>query len=125
MNTARPLSRIDATLKAALLIAIIAVLFWLALDVFLIIFAGLLLAVVLSGASDWVTRRTGLPYGLALAAVLLASILTVGVVGAVTAPALWAQFGDITQRLPEAVNQLTETVRQLPGGTYLVEKAPE
>jgi predicted PurR-regulated permease PerM len=122
---ARPLSRIDATLKGALLTAVLVALLWLAMDVFLIVFAGVLLAVLLSSAGEWLARKTGLSYGMALAAVLLGILLALVLAGAAAAPSLWRQFGDITQRLPQAVDQLKATVREFPGGTYLIEKAPE
>ena len=73
--TRRALTVIGLVIAAVTLLMFL----WYAVDVLLLIFAGVLLAVFLRGLSDWVSRHTPLPGGWALAAVILALI---GVVAA-------------------------------------------
>ena len=68
-------------LLVALVIMIIALLAWQIVDVMLLVFGAILLAVMLRRSADWLAERTPLPEGWALAAVVLGSIVVLGLCG--------------------------------------------
>ena len=92
------------------------------LNILLLLFFGLLLAVLLRGFTNWVTRKTGVPDGWALAAVIVAMIALVFLVFWLVAPRVGDHVGDLARRLPEAVRQLRDLVAQkAPWARPLVE----
>jgi predicted PurR-regulated permease PerM len=98
---------------------------WQLARVFMLIFAGVLLAVILSGLTNFVAQRTSLPRGAALAGVVVATIgLFVGF-GFLVGPRLTSQVGELAQRIPEAVNQLREQITSQQWAQQILQLAPE
>lgn len=97
-----------ALIAAAVLAAAVAVilLLWLAADVFVLIFAGVLLAVALGGAADWLARVTRLPRWAALAAVVA------GVAGLLAA-AGWLVGAELARQLRDVSADMTRSARDL------------
>nr|MBA2483157.1 AI-2E family transporter [Nitrosomonas sp.] len=90
------------------LVAIFVILMWKAGEVFLLIFAGVLLAVFLNSLSKWVHQKTHLPEKWSLALVLLALFL-------VTATGIWSvapEISDQIDRLIEHIPQAMDQARQ-------------
>jgi predicted PurR-regulated permease PerM len=96
-------------------------LLWYVSKVVLLLFAGLLLAILLRIPTDWLSERTRLPGPAALVVVLLAVLALLGAAGIYVAPAIDAQLDALAQMLPQGVNQLRDQfqryawVQQLSG----------
>lgn len=107
-----------------LLIALLLLLAWQAREVLLLLFAGVLLALLLSRLTDTVERHTPLRRGGAYAAVLL---LLVGVIvggGRLVAPSVSRQVDELTEVLPQAVDRLAERIAEYRWARRLLEQAP-
>ena len=99
---------------------VLALALWRLRDAVTVAFGSIVLAVGFRGLADAVSRRTRLPAGFALAAVIAACLglvaLSIEVFGAVMA----AQFGELSRKLPESVRSLVATLNQTPVGHELV-----
>lgn len=105
-------------------IVLILLLMWYAVNVLLLIFAGILLAVFLRGLSDAVSRFTGLPPGWSLAAVILTILLTVGGLTWWLAPSVVEQADELRRTLPESVKQGEAWLAQYGLGRQIIERMP-
>jgi predicted PurR-regulated permease PerM len=109
----------------AVLILALTYLLWRGMHVLLLAFAGVLFAIFLSALSDWLRRQTGLRYGKALAAVIAAlALMTVGL-GWLLANRLAAQAAELSQKLPQSLQQIRDYLEAFPWGRLLLEKAPQ
>jgi predicted PurR-regulated permease PerM len=106
------------------LIAVGVIGVWYAVDVLLLIFAGLLFAVFLRSVSRWLSRHTLFGEKTSLALVVLG--LAVGVFGAgwLMAAPLTEQVDQLQQTLPQSVERLQERVAQYPWGRWALNRAP-
>ena len=116
--------RAFAAAAAGLSLVVVAVIVWAALDLLLLVFAGILVAQLLFGLSDGLRRGTGLPRGWALAAVCvaLAGLLTLG--GALLAPAIADQARTLAESLPHSLEAARASVRATRAGAWLGEAIP-
>jgi predicted PurR-regulated permease PerM len=114
-----PLAQRALASSGAILLTIAAlVLLWSVSGVALLFIAGVLLSVALHAPSRWLARRTGMPYGAALAGVMLLLTLAIGGLGFLVAPSLANQFGLFMDRLADAgerISKLAESQRWLQG----------
>jgi predicted PurR-regulated permease PerM len=98
---------------------------WVAADVLLILFAGVLVGILLRGLSGWTSERTGLSYIWALAVVCLA----LGLVGlgltVFLAASVSQQFSELFDQLPQALDQLRTRIEANPLGQRILGSAPE
>lgn len=101
---------IQASVAALVVLSVLLVLR--AGEAFLAIFGGILLAILFNGTAHWVRDRTGMPYGIALAASILLPLLLLGAGSWFAAPAISEQAGQLTERIPAAVKQLRSTLQQ-------------
>lgn len=91
----------------------------------LLVFAGVLLAVFLSGIALLLRRYLPLPRGVALT---VAVVLVVGfLVGAgwLVGPRVAEQFSQLTERIPTSVEKIKSSVSQLPMGEQLLSRASQ
>lgn len=107
------------------LVAIAALALWYAADVFLLAFAGILLAVFLSALTDWVRPRLHVSRGGAFALVVV--VLAALVAGCLwwIAPRLAAQLNQLVKSLPAALTDLQTWLETAPWGRTLVRYAPD
>jgi predicted PurR-regulated permease PerM len=109
---------------AAVGVFAIAVALFLALarsiDVLLVTFAGILLAVFLVALRDVVSRVTRLPDGWALAVVILLLAAAVGGGSALIAPPLAEQMDELGKRLPGIIDDARTRLSGTPWGRKLV-----
>jgi predicted PurR-regulated permease PerM len=92
---------------------------WFAVQVLLLIFAGVLLAILLRSAADWLGARTGFSAGTSLAVVLLLILVALSAFGWAVAPQVAEQVEQLTVTVPEAFAKLQERVQQYPWGRRL------
>lgn len=83
-----------------------------AVQVLLVIYAGILLAVLLHGMSAWTAHKTGLPEEWSLALSILVPLAVLGVGGWLIVPDVADQASDLADRLPRAVEALKQYVLQ-------------
>src|SRR4051812_23567365 len=72
--------------RAIAFLGLIAFLLWLAGDVLLLLFAGVLVAIFIGGIAGWIRTRTKMGRGLSIAVTLIGLTLLCGVVAFVSAP---------------------------------------
>lgn len=102
--------------------AVLAGLLLLAADVLLIVFAGVLLAVLLQGAGHWIARRIGIGDGWVIGLFLLGILIALGVFGGAIAPAIAEQIDELTRRIPEAFETLRARVEDYSWGPQLLDR---
>jgi predicted PurR-regulated permease PerM len=90
----------------------LAALMWQGLNVILLVFAGILLAILLRALSDWVSRLTRLPEGWSLALVLIVLAALLGLAGWLRAPEVADEFRALSEQLPRSIDKLNGYVQR-------------
>jgi predicted PurR-regulated permease PerM len=103
------------------LMAGLAALVFVAPDVLLIVFAGILLAVLLHGGGSWIATRLGIRDGWGVGLFLLGVIVAFAAFGVGIAPAVAEQIDELTRRIPEAFDTLRERVERYSWGPSLLD----
>lgn len=103
--------------------AVAATLLFFLLDVLLLVFAGILVAVFLRGLSDPLAKRTGLGPGLALAMVVvtLAGLLALG--GWLAAPSIGRQIDQLIRSAPQLAEDATGWLESYDWGRWLLARS--
>lgn len=96
MFTCRALITVGIVTAVALLLALL----WAGVNVFLLIFAGVLLAILLDGLSGWLSQHTPLARGWALSVVTLGLLGLIGGSIWLLAPSVGAQVDELTRVRP-------------------------
>ncbi|WP_162052685.1 AI-2E family transporter [Pontibacter pamirensis] len=92
---------------------------------FLLVFAGILLAVLFCGMTDWIVSKVHMKRAIAL---LLSVVVFFGIlVGAIwlVAPTVGEQFQQMRETIPESLNQVEQWLGQQSWGEQIVEQIPE
>ncbi len=100
-------------------VAIVALILFIAVqfvDVLLLVFAGILLAVMFSGAANAVASRTSVPRGAALAATVIAVAAVIGLGIWALAPQVVEQSRQLLDEVPRALKQLDDSYGSWLGG---------
>lgn len=87
-------------------VVVILIVLWQAADVFLVLFAGILVAVLLRNMSCWVNRKTRLPEKWSLGAVLLGMLGLTATIAWWVAPDIADQADRLIERIPKAWQQV-------------------
>ncbi|HLL89788.1 MAG TPA: AI-2E family transporter, partial [Tepidisphaeraceae bacterium] len=103
----------------------LALLLWYAVDVLVLVFAGILVAVLLRGLADWVGERTKLSEGWSLAVVIVALTAAAAVLGWLLVPEIAGQINQLTERLPGSWAKVREWLGQTPWGKPLLAVLPQ
>lgn len=114
--TRRVLIAVGVAAAAVLVIAFL----WYTVDVLLLAFAGVLLAIFLRSLSDWLSARTRLSPGLSLAIVVLTLLGLTGLGLWLLAPTVAEQIAQLSRQLPEAARGLRQRVEQFELGRLLI-----
>ncbi len=111
---------------AMIVIVLIIVLYflWQAVYVLLLIFAGVLLAVLLRSLADALAARTGLSGGWSLTVVTLVILGLLVALVWLGAPAISRQVEQLAERLPSSIESLKQRVAQYKWGGFFVDHAP-
>jgi predicted PurR-regulated permease PerM len=80
----------------------------------LILVAGALAALALRGSSRWVASRTRVPYGAALAFVVVATITATGLGLYFLGAGIYRQANSLAEQVPEAWHSILEALRREP-----------
>ncbi len=100
-------------------------LLWAVAEVFLLIFAGVLVAVLLRGLSRWVSDHTPLSERWSLALVVLAIVAVWAAGAALLGAQLVAQVGELIERVPRLMQQFRQQLEQSQLGRQLLERAAQ
>ena len=103
----------------------LALFLWYSIPVLLLIFAGILIAILLRGLADWVSDYTRLPHAASLAIVLLVLIGSLVALVWAGAPRLAEQVGQMADRLPQAIEDLRQKIVSTRVGGMLLKQAPQ
>ncbi len=108
-----------------LLIVALFLLIGFAFDFLLLVFAGILFSTLLSFSSHWLEKKLKIKYGIALVIVLIsicglitASILLAG-------PSISKQIDEISETLPQSLDNLKEKISENSIGKKLLNEIPE
>lgn len=101
---------------------VLAVLLYVAPEVLLIGFAGLLLSLFLRGGADQIARWTGLPASVALLVFILLILTGFAVVGFFAAPVVGDQVDQLTQQVPRAISALRTRLEQQAWSQMLLDQ---
>jgi predicted PurR-regulated permease PerM len=112
---------IARAIRSLMWVGLLLLFVWLTLNIDLVIFAGVLLAICLRRASERVRRHTGLPIGLALALVVLIIIAFFSAIGWYFSQAIASQIDQLSQQLPAAATKFSGIVGQSALGRILIE----
>jgi predicted PurR-regulated permease PerM len=98
-------------------------LLWIGADVFLLLFAGILLAIFLRSLSDWVCAHT--PLGRTGSLAVVVAVLLAGLAGAgfLMAGPISEQMDQLSVQIPAAIRKVKQGLDQYPWGKRLVEAA--
>lgn len=126
MNNEPSFARRMAT--ASLIVLLMVVLFGLvgyAANFFFLVFGGLIVAVVVSAMSHFVSRKTPLSYGVSLGLVMLVLVALIAGAIWVLAPSVSRQADQLAQSLPQSINRLKTQIAQSSLGQRLLEGLPQ
>jgi predicted PurR-regulated permease PerM len=118
--TAAPAAALVRLARAAGIAALALLLLWLAANMLLCIFAGILLALLLRGLTEWLHERSRLPMGLALAVVIIAILIIISAIDYFLAPRIGREFNELYQQIPAGVDQVRHYLEQSSWGKSLV-----
>ena len=107
----------------AVAVVITLVLIWYAIDVVLLAFIGVLLAILLRAPADWLSRSTGMREGWALALVGLVALALVAGGAVLFGQGVVSQALELVDRIPEIVQTLRERLEQSELGRRAVHAA--
>lgn len=91
-------------------------------DILLIVFAGILLAVLLHGGGHWIATRLGIADGWGIGLFLLGIVVALAGFAIAIAPAIGEQVEELTRRIPEALTTLRERIEAYSLGPKVLEQ---
>lgn len=101
---------VQASVVALVVLAVMLVLR--AAEALLAIFGGVLFAILFNSAARWIQERTGMPYGGALAISIIGPLIMLGSGLWFAAPAVSDQVAQLVERVPEALRQFQDQLRE-------------
>ncbi len=126
MNTAtKQLAFGRETLLLMVAFVAAALLIWYTLYVFLLAFAGILLAIFLHGLATFTCRHTGLSRGWSLLVVVSALVTLFAAAIMFLAPSVATQVDNLIESLPRALELLRQTIVGFEWGQALLTNLPE
>lgn len=118
-------ARVFLVAGISLFLLLATLLLWFAVDVFLLAFAGILLAIFLRSLSDGLCRHTTLSAGVSLTVVLLALVSALLVGAWLLAPGVAEQIDAMQKQLPQSLQQLKQRIEAYQWGRQLIAQIPE
>jgi predicted PurR-regulated permease PerM len=93
---------------------------WKLLDLLVLVFGAVVIAVLIRALADWIAGLTPLKGGWSVAAAILSILATLALLAVTLGSKIEGQFVDLLETLPSAWSSLRATVESMPGGQYLV-----
>ena len=93
---------------------------WKLLDLLVLVFGAVVIAVLIRALADWIAGLTPLKGGWSVAAAILSILATLALLAVTLGSRIEGQFVDLLETLPSAWSSLRATVESMPGGQYLV-----
>lgn len=115
------------TLKAVGIVSAVvlgALLLWNAIDIFLLVFAAILVAVFIYSLGSFINEHTPLPYQWAVAVVVLALVGLVGLGAWLWAPRIISEATLLINALPQTIAHLRQRLSAYPWGQMLLDQIP-
>ncbi|MBD3167887.1 MAG: AI-2E family transporter [candidate division Zixibacteria bacterium] len=94
------------------------------MQILLVAFAGIVLAVFLDGLSEFITKKVAIPRRAALAIVITAIILVLFAGGWIIGPRIVEQFSGISEKIPEALDSIQNSLKEYEWGRKLLNNIP-
>lgn len=116
--------RVLAAVGITATVALLLLLLWYAVDVLLLAFAGILLAIFLRALSVWLSGRTPLSGGWSLAVVILALVSVLGAGAWLLAPDVAEQVDQLSESVPRSAQQLGQRIERYAWGRQLLAQVP-
>lgn len=98
------------------------VLLWYLIDVLLLAFAGVLLAILIRAPTDWLSRHTSLSSGWSLALVILILFALIGTIAVFFGQAAANQLAQLVRKFPELIEGVSARLAQYEWGQLLVQQ---
>lgn len=117
--------RVLVVVGITVFVALLLLFVWQVIDVLLSVFAGILLAIFLRGLSEWTSKLTSLSNGWSLAIVVLALVAVIGVSVWLLAPDVMHQVDQLSQSLPQSVQQLRQQIERYEWGRWIRAQMPK
>ncbi len=90
-------------------------------DVFLVIFAGILLGVLLQGGGHAIARRLGIADGWGVGLFLLVVVVLLGGFGVAIAPTVSTEVDELARRIPESIEEVRRRIEGFSWGKRLTD----
>jgi len=106
-------------------VALIVNILWYATDVLMVVFAGVLLAVLIRAPVDWLAAHTRLSERWSLALVLVAILVAMVGLGMWVADDVFEQSQQLAVEFPKSVAEAERWIARYPAGQWLLETLPK
>lgn len=124
-STSSSFARRVLTVVGISLLGVLALLLlWNGFKLLLVIFAGVLFGVFLNGLTRLVQRRTPLAYGWSFGLVVVVLVALLGLFGWLIGGQIASQADELAQKIPEAIQALTSSIREFTWGEWLLSNLP-
>lgn len=118
------LRRIFAVYAVGFLLLVVALVFWFATHLLLIIFASILIAITLNQTSHRVERWLHISYPKALLLVVLTIAALITLTGFILGPRIVAQTEQLIQTIPSAIDRVRSHLEQIPWMSQFAKDIP-
>lgn len=119
-----PQRDLSAIVRGIAFLSFIGFLLWLAGDVLLLFFAGVLVAIFIEGIAGWLRRYGRVGHGLSIAIVLVGLTALFVVVAVYSAPDIADQTAQLGEELPRAMDNLHKQLGQSRWAKSLLDQLP-
>lgn len=116
--------RVLSAVAIAAAALVLLFLLWQLREVVVLVFAGILVALFLSAAANWIAARTPLPRWLALALVIVSIVGSLVLIFWLRGASLIEEVEELRSTLPAAVEELKERVGRYELGQRIIDEAP-
>ncbi len=117
--------RVLVALSIGIVLVALVILVWYVANVLLLLFAGILVAILLRTFADWLSAATRLPDRLSLATVILILVAGLAAIGWYIAPRVGEQVDQLSRRIPQHIEHFQSRLEAYRWGQWFLESWPE
>ncbi len=118
------INRLLIVCGVVLVLFLIFLFFWYAIDIIFVAFLGIILAILLRGLADWVAKLTRLSPGWSLLVVLLVLLGGAGLSLVLLVPQVISQVAGLQEKLGASWIDIQKSISHLPFGNELMQQLP-